>query len=309
MKILRVQIKSAGRADRCVAAQFPHAGRKSIAAYFADGRVRVKGRVVRKGVLLSAGTEVELIGTPSYGAQLRPRPQPELELDIVYQDAGILACNKPAGMATHPLTAAEKDSLANALVARFPECQGIGDDPREAGLLHRLDIGTSGVVLAARTPLVWQKVRASFAHAQVHKVYWALVAGAEVRDGSCDRPLLHRGKRMVVAEAGQRGSLPARTSWRVLASADGYSLLSCTASTGRMHQVRVHLAHAAQPIVGDGQYGGVKWPHPFSDSRGHFLHARSVELAHWQTDERWTIEAELPADRLGLLRNMKMIPQ
>ncbi len=119
----------------------------------------VDGARARKGDRVAAGARVTLREQPAVGDALAPAAQPELPLDVLHLDATLVAVCKPAGPPSHPLRAGETGTLANALVARFPECAGAGRDPREAGLVHRLDRGTSGVLVAARDPGTWQSLR------------------------------------------------------------------------------------------------------------------------------------------------------
>src|SRR4029078_8496414 len=130
---------------------------------------------VKKGIHLAAGQDVivELAGNPPVGVL----PPPEVPLEVLFCDAQLVAVNKPAGIPSHPLRTGEKGTLANALVARFPECAGAADDPGEAGLGHRLDNGTSGVLLAARRHDVWLALRAALRDASCEKHYLAEVVG------------------------------------------------------------------------------------------------------------------------------------
>lgn len=299
MTAIRFRNARAGRADKAVAAHFAGASRKHVAALFDRGAVRVGGRVARKGDIVAAGAELEVAAAPADAADLRPVPEPARALDVLHEDAALVVVNKPADMPSHPLQPGERGTLANALVAHYPECAGVGSDPREAGLAHRLDAGTTGVLVAARDAATWTHLRRAFGAGTVHKVYWALVAGA-LADGACDAPLVHRGKRMVTVAPGTPGALPAATRWRVVERFPGHfqahpgplTLVACETSTGRMHQVRVHLAHAGAPIVGDILYGGPAMQAALGvDLPGHFLHARTLSLPR-----PWALDIEAPLD-------------
>lgn len=330
----RFRAPHAGRADALVAARFAGAGRKQVAALFARGAVRVDGRVARKGDMIAAGADIEVTKAPARAQDLHPVPQPALALAVIYQDDALVVMNKPAGMPSHPLHAGERGTLANALVARFPECAAVGRDPREAGLAHRLDAGTTGVIVAARRTDVWDRLRHAFGAGEVRKLYLALVAlqapdgsadlgpdgrPARLADaGTCDAPLMHRGKRMVAAAPDAPGALPASTRWRVRERFDArpgggplalplamplalplampLAMVECEARTGRMHQIRVHLAHAGAPIVGDVLYGGPSMEAALGTPLpGHFLHAQSLSLRHPVDGRRLDLEADLPA--------------
>jgi 23S rRNA pseudouridine1911/1915/1917 synthase len=181
---------------------------------------------------------------------------------------------------SQPLRAGELGTIANGLVARFPECIAIGDDTRDGGLVHRLDIGTSGVLVAARTPDSYRALRDAFGTGGVAKTYLALCDALPVsRD--CEEPLAQRGDHVVVDHT---DGLAAHTTFSIERAGNQYALVRCTATTGRMHQVRAHLAHVGAPIAGDALYKGL----PLEGFDGFFLHAATLEVAGHR------IEAPLP---------------
>lgn len=295
---MRFSVREAdvGRIDKVLAARFPGVGRRAISELFRRGAVRLNGRRARKGAYAEAGAEIELAEVPRDARSVVPEAMADIDLHVLYQDDALVALNKPGAMASHPLRPDERDTLANALLARFPECAHAGADAREAGLAHRLDPGTSGVIIAARNRDAWQSLRRAFGSGQAVKLYWALVAGTGALADRCDLPLINRGKRAVVARDGDDAALAAWTRWRPVARHTGYTLMGCITRTGRRHQVRVHLAEFGLPIVGDKLYGG-----PPAPLGGHFLHARSVTLPHPITGKRLHIRAPLPANRQGFL--------
>jgi 23S rRNA pseudouridine1911/1915/1917 synthase len=245
----------------------------------AEERVRLNGQRARKGGMVRAGDRVTVEGPLPEAALLQPTPEPELRVEAIYVDGDLVAFAKPPGMPSHPLRAGELGTLANALVARFPECATVGADPREAGLVHRLDRDTSGLLVAARNAATWHSLRQAFREGRVRKEYLALVAGEVQAPGEIDLPLVHHPRdrqRMRVSQPGEPGQ-PARTQFAPLAGFGNRTLLVVRMSTGRMHQVRVHLMHAGYPLVGDLLYGG---PEPLPGLRGHFLHAWRIALPH-----------------------------
>lgn len=286
-----------GRLDLLLAARFPGVGRRRWAEIFAAGAVEVDGRRARKGDRVAPGARVALAGAPPTGGALAPEPAPDAPLDLLHVDARVVALAKPAGVPSHPLRTGETGTAANALVARFPECASAGRDAREAGLVHRLDRGTSGVLVAARDAAAWRALRAGLSSGDADKRYLALVAG-HADAGASDAPLAQRGRRAIIARRGERGALPAATTWEPVSCGAGLTLVRAHATTGRMHQVRAHLAAAGHPLAGDPLYGG---PADVCDLP--FLHAESIDLPH-PDGGRLRVAAPLPADRAELLARL-----
>jgi 23S rRNA pseudouridine1911/1915/1917 synthase len=170
--------------------------------------------------------------------------------------------DKPAGVATHPLLAGEGGTLANAVVARFPECAEASPDPREGGAVQRLDVETSGCVAFARDPEAWEALREQFAQRAVEKVYLALVLGRLTAGGTCSLPLAQRGGRTLVVtdpERAPRGAgrpREALTHYEVARALPRHTLVEVRIVTGVMHQIRAHFAALDHPVVGDVLYGG-----------------------------------------------------
>jgi 23S rRNA pseudouridine1911/1915/1917 synthase len=282
---MKITIDVADRVDKALARWFPDAGRKQLAALFADGAVRVNGKRASKGDRVAIGDTVELAREPVSGDALRPAPDPDVPLVVLVEHSHLVVVDKPAGIPSQPLRAGELGTVANAIAFRYPECVAVGDDPRDGGLVHRLDIGTSGALIVARTPEAYRALREAFGAGQVTKHYLAITAGIPV-SRACDAPLLQRGRRVIVDAA---DGLAAYTEIAVERSAGDHALVRCVAQTGRMHQVRAHLAHVGAPLVGDTLYGGAELP----GHAGFFLHARSISVAF--AGERISVEAPVPA--------------
>lgn len=264
-----------------------------------EGHVRVGGRRGKKGTLLEAGLHVELDRAPPTEEERRPVPQPELPLAVLHADEAIVVVAKPAGQPTHPLRPGERGTLANALAGRHPECARASADPREGGVAHRLDTDTSGVLVAARTRAAWDALRRAFSSGQVDKEYWALVVGAPPERGEVRAALAHAGPRKVKPVDEWADDEPrareAVTRYERVVRGQGASLVRAFTSTGRMHQVRAHMAHLGHPLVGDPLYGGPEAP------GGHALHAARVTLPHPETGARLTFRAPWPPDRAALV--------
>jgi 23S rRNA pseudouridine1911/1915/1917 synthase len=193
---------------------------------------------------------------------------------------------------SHPLAAGQLGTAANALAARFPECAAASPDPREGGLVHRLDTGTSGVLIAARSAAVWPALRAALGGADCEKVYLAEVAGAPADSGIETAPIGRVGRRDGrVRVGGGRQPLEAETVWEVIERRPATALLRVRLSAGRHHQVRAHLASAGFPIVGDARYGGQG--EDGGEERLH-LHAQSVRFRHPISGATILIEAPPP---------------
>ena len=267
---MKLTIDVADRADKALGRFYPDAGRRQLAELFDDGAVRVNGKRARKGDRVSVGDVVELAREPVSGAALRPGPDPDVPLDILIERSDVVVVCKPAGIPSQPLRAGELGTVANAIAFRFPECVAIGDDPRDGGLVHRLGIGTSGVLVVARTLDAYHALRDAFGAGLVVKRYLAITDGSPVAR-ECDVPLAQRGKRVTIDVS---DGLAAYTEIAVERASPTHALVNCIAQTGRMHQVRAHLAHVGAPITGDALYGGA----PLPGHDGFFLHAASITL-------------------------------
>jgi 23S rRNA pseudouridine1911/1915/1917 synthase len=266
-----------------------------------QGSVRVDGRPGRKGQLLAAGQTVELQLPPAGEVVV---PDPAMPLVVLYQDAALVAVDKPAGWPTHPLRPGERGTLASALVARFPECARASRDPREAGFAHRLDTGTSGVVVAARDPDSWQALRRSIGGEGCEKRYLAevvpppspMVGAGET--AVVDAAIGRSGRRSGQVRVGAgRGLLPARTEIAVRQRRAHTWLVEARLHRGRAHQVRAHLGHLGMPVLGDPLYGdaGAAAVAASLGVSGFRLHAWRIRFVHPHTGATMEIEAPPPA--------------
>ena len=287
---------SGERLDRHLLNAYPWLDRATVEALLAAGQIRLNGRPAKKGAKLAAGDVLDCRDVPE-PADLKLQPNPDLPLEIVYEDDVVLALDKPAGQPTHPLRWAETDTLANALVARYPALAAIGDDRLFPALLHRLDTQTSGLVLAAKTAAAYANLRAQFRRFTVQKHYLALVHGRVEKPGSLAAPLTHQTRspcKMAVArhpdKVPQSDLFAAETAWTPLETGREFSLLDVTIYTGVTHQIRCHLAAAGHPIVGDALYGS-----PLAAPR-HWLHAARLICTHPATGKSLDVAARLSSD-------------
>ena len=286
----------AQRLDRFLQAALPGRSRRLVRRLLADGLVRVNGAPGRKGTRLHAGDRVTLPDVPAAIA-----PEPDLALTILYEDADVVAVDKPGGMPSHALDPRERGTAAAFLLAGFPETSAVGD-PLAPGLVHRLDTGTSGVLLAARTPPMRAALRGALARREIEKRYVACVAGdARAADGAhVDVALAHdpRDRRRMTAAAPGLRAWPAETRVEVLAARTDRSVVRVLIRTGVTHQVRAHLALLGHPVLGDRIYGG---PDVGLPPRRHALHAAALGFAHPGDGRRITIEAPVPPDLATLI--------
>ncbi len=279
-----------GRRLDVVVAEVLGLSRARVKSLFETGAVRVDGRRPSKGDRATGGARLEV----ELAEEAPPLvPEPGLALHLLYEDTWLLAVDKPAGVPSHPLKLGETGTVANALVARFPEVALAAEEVREGGLVHRLDIDTSGVLLAARDRHSWETVRGLFRDRAVDKRYWALVSGPIGDVGTIDLPLRHKGETRVepAVDGGEEGR-EALSEFHVLQRSGELALVEVRILTGVLHQVRAHLAAIGAPVVGDALYGGRTFP----GLPRFFLHARSLGLVHPATAVRLQLQSPLPAE-------------
>ncbi|MGN0826430.1 MAG: RluA family pseudouridine synthase [Kiritimatiellia bacterium] len=243
----------------------------------------------KKGIKLRSGDQVQ-IRDLSFNLVY---PNPEVPVSCIWFDETLLALNKPAGIPTFPNRGYERKTLANGLVSAYPGQQGIGDSPLEAGILHRLDNGTSGLVIAARNQQTFQSMRRLFVERQVEKTYLALVHGVVAQSGRLENHLAHdpaHPGRMVIVQPETPHALYAVTRFRPLSCANGYTLLAVGIRTGVTHQIRCQLAAAGHPILGDARYAPKAGEPSFP---GHCLHSYALAFQHPTTAQSVLLRAKI----------------
>ena len=298
-----VEPETAGeRLDRHVATRLD-APRNQVQRWIAEGLVRVNGRQAKPSAVLAAGDRVAC--APPAPKEDRVLPEPG-DLRVLHEDAELVVIDKPAGLAVHPGAGRATGTLAHRLLDRYPEMAGVGG-PGRPGIVHRLDQGTSGALVVARTPAAYARLSRAFAAREVEKRYLAVAYGApSPRSGVIEAPIgRHPQRRQEMAV--RAGGRPARTGYRTLAAAAGISLLEMDLATGRTHQIRVHLKSIGHPLVGDPVYGEARWkglPRAVQASLRDFprpaLHAWRLAFRHPETGERLAFEAPVPEDLRGL---------
>ncbi|MGH7923443.1 MAG: RluA family pseudouridine synthase, partial [Candidatus Binatus sp.] len=223
------------------------------------GMVRINGRRSKTSEIVGADDRVEVAQT---NRRAVIEPNADLPLEVIHEDASVIVVNKPGGMPCHPLHAEERDTLMNAVVARFPEIATVGEKPLEGGLVHRLDNGTSGAILIARNRGAFEKLRDAIRAGRVARRYQALVAGSLEQKIQIDTPIAHHPKNARKMVAGDPSSANPKRAGRAASTLvepirriGDFTLLSVAPKTGSRHQIRVHLASLGHPIVGDTLYG------------------------------------------------------
>ncbi len=245
------------------------------------------GAAAKASQMLHGGEKIEVspVGLPP----LKAMPE-DLPVEVLYEDAAVIAVNKPAGLTVHAGAGHHDGTLVNRLVHRFQTLSKVGGDLRP-GIVHRLDKDTSGVLLVAKTDEAHRALAAQFASRTVEKIYVALVHGqVRAESGRIAKPIARdpvRRTRMTARLASGREAL---TDYRVLRRFDKFTLLEVRIGTGRTHQIRVHLASIGHVVAGDRTYGAK------NDLPRLFLHARKIGFTSPATGERVTVEAPLPAE-------------
>ncbi|MCX7673759.1 MAG: 23S rRNA pseudouridine(1911/1915/1917) synthase RluD [Thiobacillaceae bacterium] len=296
--LLTIPPEHAGRRlDQSLASLLPQHSRARIQAWCDAGEVSLNGRAAARDTRVLGGERV----------QLRPLPHPAeqahapeaIALDIVHEDEALIVVNKPPGLVTHPGAGNWAGTLLNALLHHCPQLAQL---PR-AGIVHRLDKDTSGLMVVAKTAAAQTALIRALQARTVSRVYWALAVGRiEPAAGTIDAPIgrhpVQRTRMAVLAEGKS-----ARTHYRVLRQFAQAAWLECRLETGRTHQIRVHLAHLGHPLLGDPVYGR-RVPAALSFHR-QALHARSLALQHPVTGVAMHWQAGLPADMQRLLERLE----
>ncbi len=296
---LRVPAAMAGlRLDQALARLLPNYSRSRLQDWVRRARVTVDGAAAAPKSKVWGGERIEVCGYLDSAARASA-PQ-DIPLAAVYEDAQLLVIDKPAGLVVHPGSGNPDGTLLNALLHRLPALNNV---PR-AGIVHRLDKNTSGLLVVAKTIEAHTNlVRQLQAHS-VQREYLALVAGVPAAHGRVEAPIGRHPvarTRMAVMARGKS----AVTRFRVLRAGAGWSLVQCNLETGRTHQIRVHLHSIGHPLLGDPVYGNTKLARALPESARGFsrqaLHATRLELTHPATGAKLAFHAPLPADLAGLL--------
>lgn len=284
------------RLDRFVADSLPELSRSKVKRLILKGRVTVDGHPVKSSNILLAGQRVSVTIPDPEPHNIKPQFIP---LKIVYDDPDLIVISKPAGLTVHPGPGHPDQTLVNAVLARVPDVTDAGNVLRP-GIVHRLDKDTSGLIVVAKNDRAHANLSLQFKERSVCKEYQALVNGfveppEAIIDGPIGRHPLHR-KRMAVLTSGRH----AITRYRTVRQVGGFTLLDILPSTGRTHQIRVHLASIGHPIAGDTVYG-----HRVSSLNRQFLHANRLGFRLPSSGDQIDLREDLPDDLKGFLQTLE----
>ena len=260
-----------------------------------------KRLILRNGIPIKKGSEIvhtnDEISMPNLvdEAVEEIASDESIDFEVVFEDDSVIVVSKPSGLIVHPGSGIANGTLVNGLAAQFPDLREIGD-PTRLGLVHRLDKGTSGLLIVARTPEALENLKFQMQERHVHRQYFAIVAGhVESNKGVVDAPL-GRDPKNPLKRAVINGGKYARTHYEIdqkYESPFKVSMLNCRLETGRTHQIRVHLAAIGHPVLGDELYGGRT---SFNIENRLALHAQMLTFLHPKTKNLMNFESPLPAE-------------
>ena len=296
------------RVDQFLVSHLGHMTRSQIQKLIKDGRVTIDNKIVRASTTVHTNNIVNLEVPPA--APAKPKAEP-LPIDIVHEDSDVIVVNKPAGMVVHPAAGHPDGTLVNALIHHVSDLSGIGGELRP-GIVHRLDRGTSGLIVIAKHDQAHADLANQFKNRKVEKEYTVLVWGLVQQVRRIDLPI---GRDRLDRKKISTRSRRAREAVTRVAGAehlDGVSFLKVTIATGRTHQIRVHLSAIGHPIVGDPTYGGKK-RHPPAHLRllqrleRPFLHASRLIFKHPNDGTPVDLSCELPEDLQAVINDVRTI--
>jgi 23S rRNA pseudouridine1911/1915/1917 synthase len=288
------------RLDAALARLFPQHSRSRLQAWLKDGLIRIDGAAAAPKSKVHGGEKVEFTGAPTLAAG--EDAAEDIALAIVHEDDEIIIIDKPAGLVVHPGNGQPSGTLLNALLHHAPELGGI---PR-AGIVHRLDKDTSGLMVVAKTLTAQTDLVRQLQARTVKRHYMALALGIVEGDGVVDAPMARHAVQRTKMAVVRSGGKEARTYYEVRERFDRCTLLECRLDTGRTHQIRVHMTSIKHPLAGDPTYGRAKSGDARLDAfPRQALHAWRLALRHPVSGVEMSWESPLPADFAQLLASLR----
>ena len=287
------------RLDLVVASALPHQSRAAVQRWIREGLIKVDDRPAKASLLVAKGSTIQVAIPPPTTTQIVPEALP---LTVVYEDADLIVVDKPAGLVVHPGAGHRSGTLVNALLHHASSLSAAGGNERP-GIVHRLDKGTSGLMVIARHDAAHRNLARQFHDRVVTKTYVALVWGTPATGLVMDAPLGRDPRNRLKISSRAARARPARTEIVSVEALGGVSLVTVQIATGRTHQIRVHLSEAGFPVVGDALYGGDRRMMPARFKRlttltRPFLHAARLEFRHPADGRLLSFESSLPEELL-----------
>jgi 23S rRNA pseudouridine1911/1915/1917 synthase len=299
LSVTATSADTAKRLDAFLHEKFPEYSRSRLQSWIRDGRVLVNGALAKSSYTLRGSESVE--ADPANLIPLKAQAE-DIPLVVLYEDDGVVAIDKPAGMVVHAGAGVDSGTVVNALLHRFVALSTVGGDVRP-GIVHRLDRFTSGVLLVAKTDAAHQSLARQFATRTVEKIYLALVEGVLEGSGRIEKPITRDPKNRARMTARMTTGRHALTDWQAIENFDGYTLLRIRIGTGRTHQIRAHMASLGHPVAGDKLYGA-----KVSPWNRFFLHAHRLTFHSPATDREVTVESPLPQELVAWRGTLSKTP-
>ena len=294
------------RLDRFLAAQLPDMSRTRVQSLVDEGRVQVDGAAVKPSYRVEEGSVVSVEIPPPPSAAVEAEA---ISLDVLYEDEDVAVINKPAGMIIHPGAGAETGTMVAALLHHFGGMAGLSNvgGPQRPGIVHRLDKGTSGAVVIAKTDAAHKHLVDEFRDRTVEKTYISLLHGRiKGEAGTIDLPVARDLRRRSRMTARRREGREARTDWRARFRLGAFTFIEADLHTGRTHQIRVHFSALGCPVVGDTLYGAPRQERVRGELLQpldrNFLHAARLAFIHPTTGKKVKVRAPIPDDLVSYLR-------
>lgn len=310
MKKIIINENSAGeRIDKFLKEEFfldMETTRGDIIRAIREGQILLNGKSIKPSYILKEQDEIRIDIKKEKEEVI---PNKEIEFEIIYQDENIIIVNKPAGLQVHPSDIEKKNTLVNALVAMFPEIKNVNDGSKDSwmrpGIVHRLDKDTSGAMVVAKNKKTFDELKRKFADREIEKNYVAAVYGnLKKKAGVVDEPIARSAsfKKQKIARGKTKGTArPAITEYGLLKRYEGFDFVEVFPKTGRMHQIRVHLAFLGHPIVGDTKYKRHNLICPKKVSR-QLLHAQKLKFE--LNGKKYRFKAVMPDDFTDFLKSL-----